>query len=216
MLITSFSMLEKGNISDSKTLSNDGLRVEYKNHYIVLDTLNSLNMSDSLVEQLTGIKKFDMIVPRGMDTLGIDYFKYKKTMARLESGGCKNPYTVVNRFGYTGKYQFGMKLARKLLNKPKLTRREFKRDPYLQEAAMDSLIVHNIKVLKNYGLDKYIGKTVNKVEINLEGMLAASHLVGPYAVKKFIKSGGIIVKRDGNKTPLTKYMKELNKEEGVT
>lgn len=157
-----------------------------------------------------------------IDKLLYEEFKYK--MAHLETGNLNNPYQVVNRYGYTGKYQFGMSTLRGLIRTGYLNAsfsdlRHFKNDSTLQEKAMDALITHNKDVLKRYKLYKYIGKRIGGVKITLEGMLAGAHLVGPYAVKHFIISGGslssvkvngvMVRKIDGNGVSVKEYMKKF-------
>jgi len=142
-----------------------------------------------------------------------DYDLYRTRMAVLESS---SSYTALNQFGYLGMYQFGRSTLKglrrsgylKISNREMITK-NFLSNPELQERAMKALTDHNIKVLTRYGLMKYIGSEVKGVEVTLSGMLAASHLVGPNAVKKLIKSNGIINKADGNGTTALKYLNEF-------
>lgn len=151
----------------------------------------------------------------------LGYTDFMKEMAHLESGGIIDPYKVVNRYGYMGKYQFSKRTLIGLMKTGylKTTRKEinnFTNSPELQERAMQALIKHNTDILKRYGLFQYIGKTIGGVKITLEGMLAASHLLGPYAVKHYILSGGsmrsvkvkgvLVTKYDGNGTSIKDYM----------
>jgi hypothetical protein len=141
---------------------------------------------------------------------------FKSKMAELETGNLKNAYTVVNRYGYSGKYQFGQSTLKGLVKKGDLKVsldsikiEVFTSSPELQEKAMDALITHNTRVLKNYNLSRFIGKRINGVEITLEGMLAAAHLRGPNAVRLFVESGGKINKVDGNGTSVYDYIKQF-------
>lgn len=128
---------------------------------------------------------------------------FKEKIAFLESSG---NYSIVNQFGYLGKYQFskrtlaGLGFSLKDINR-------FILDRNLQEKAMDKLIIHNLSILENYGLMQYLGKQVYGVKITVEGMLAGAHLLGPYAVKRFINYGE--VGRDGNGTTIVKYLNEF-------
>jgi len=161
-------------------------------------------------------------MPRSVTDINIGVFK--KKMAKLESGGILRPYQAVNRFGYTGKYQFGRKTLRGLvrtgdLKATKKELRSFKHNQALQERAMDALVEHNRRILLNYGLFGYIGTQVNGISVTMEGMLAAAHLLGPYAVKHYLKNGGslktvkyrgiTIRKYDGNGTSLEVYLKHF-------
>jgi hypothetical protein len=139
--------------------------------------------------------------------------RYFAKMAKLESGGSKDPYNVVNKYGYMGKYQFGKKTLKGLfkngLIKKDYTPSEFIGNPNAQEEAMEALTTHNIEILRNYKLLDSVGKTIDGVEITLDGMLAASHLRGPNAVRLFIRSNGETNLTDGNGTSVKDYMKKF-------
>lgn len=167
-----------------------------------------------------------LLPPPKPKKLGINYDKFIETLSFLESGQIENPYQVVNRYGYMGKFQFHWRTIRGLVRKGylsneyiKMTTKQFLNQPDKQHEAFDALIKHNQEVLRNYGLYEYIGKEIKGIKITEEGLLAASHLVGPYAVKDFVKTGGSmrtvwvkgkrIKKYDGNGTPLTLYLKEF-------
>ena len=137
------------------------------------------------------------------------YFMAK--MALLES---LDNYTIVNRYGYIGKYQFSVRTLRGLkrsgyLNVSNEDIKHFRYRPEIQEQAMRALIRHNLHYLKRSNMLKYIGKEIGGVKITMRGMLAASHLVGPYGAKQFILSGGRINKKDANGTSVRDYMKEF-------
>lgn len=151
--------------------------------------------------------------------------KVKRVLARLESGGVDNPYAAVNRYGYLGKYQFSKRTLTRLINLGYLdmTKDElsnFLASPALQERAMNALLIHNKEIIKRYGLYKYIGEKINGITITLEGMLAGAHLVGPYAVKHYVKTGGSLAtvnvngvkvkKFDGNGTSVEHYIKQFS------
>ena len=142
-----------------------------------------------------------------------NYKSYEYKMAVLESS---DSYKALNRFGYMGRYQFGKSTLKglrrsgylKISNKEMRTK-NFLNNPELQDRAMLALTNHNTQVLDNYGLMQYIGKEVGGVKITLQGMLAASHLLGPYAVKRFIKTDGRVNKHDGNGTTAKDYMQKF-------
>jgi hypothetical protein len=149
--------------------------------------------------------------------------KFKRKLAFLESGG---NYNAVNRYGYIGKYQFSKKTLKGLiktgyLNLSPEELHRFKHYPKAQERAIDALISHNKEILLNkYHLKKYVGETVGGVKITLDGMLAGAHLLGPYAVKHYlitggslnpVKVGGVLVRKvDGNGTSIKTYMKKFS------
>ena len=115
-----------------------------------------------------------------------------------------NNYTVVNEFGYMGKYQFGNQTLKGL--GIEVSKTDFINDPALQEKAMLLLLTHNKKKLKRY-IKKYEGTIVHGVYITESGILAAAHLAGQGNVRKFLRNGFEF--KDGNGTKMTAYMKQF-------
>ena len=56
---------------------------------------------------------------------------------------------------------------------------------------------------------EYEGKTINGIKLTRSGMLAAAHLVGPGGLKKYIRSGGKNIPKDGNDTSIETYLKKF-------
>ena len=112
-----------------------------------------------------------------------------------------NRYTVVNKWGYMGKYQFGKRTLKNLGYD--VSRKEFLNSPHLQEMAMLDLLLHNKKILQSY-IDTYEGEIIHGTEITESGILAAAHLGGPGNVKRYFKKGKQF--KDGNGTKLTSYL----------
>lgn len=134
---------------------------------------------------------------------------YKIKMAKLESN---NNYRITNRYGYMGKYQFGKKTLKGLIRNGYLKVNnidDFLYDNELQERAMDALIICNLDYITRNKLTSYIGKEIGGVTISLTGLLAGAHLVGPYAVKRYLKTNGRVVKKDANGTSVKDYMREV-------
>jgi hypothetical protein len=135
----------------------------------------------------------------------VKVWEYKKVIAKLETGNAKNPYIIVNQYGYMGKYQFGNRTLNHLKKIGALKYEgNFIGNPKAQEAAMDALTKRNRLVMKRMGLYRYIGKQVNGVYITEEGLLAGAHLLGAGNVKKFILDGKYSY--DGNGTNIKKYI----------
>lgn len=66
--------------------------------------------------------------------------------------------------------------------------------------------------MKRYKLQLHIGKTIKGIEITESGIIAAAHLKGFGSAKhpgviQFLKTDGEIDPKDGNKTPVSKYMR---------
>lgn len=145
------------------------------------------------------------------DTIKIDKEtrQYIDTIGFRESSG---DWTKINQLGYIGKYQFGgLALEDVGLDKTKLNSKNFKKNPLIwsekeQDHAMIKLLRNNVKYLGNY-LTEYTGKTINGIELTKSGLLAASHLVGAKKVKKYLKSNGKYIPKDGNNTSVEEYLK---------
>lgn len=128
--------------------------------------------------------------------------QFLEAIGHRESG---NRYTIVNKYGYMGKYQFGKSTLRGLGFK--VTQDEFLNSPYIQEKAMQALLEHNYKKLQKQ-IEKYCGKTINGVYITESGILAAAHLAGQGNVKKFFRRGYEF--KDGFGTKMTTYMTQFS------
>lgn len=128
-----------------------------------------------------------------------DHKSFLKKMGHYESS---NDYSKVNRWGYMGKYQFHQETLRALdIN---VSKQKFLSSPTLQEEAMTKLLTDNKKTLRRY-IRKYDGEIVHGVYITESGILAAAHLGGAGNVINWFKHGKNF--KDGNGTPITKYMK---------
>ena len=158
-------------------------------------------------------KKVQVIVPK-VETPKIDinlkdHTAFLKSIGNFESG---NRYGISNRWGYMGRYQFHLSTLKSI--GIKTTRKEFLSSPTLQEDAMKRLLKSNKKTLRRY-IRKYDNKIVHGVYVTESGILAAAHLGGAGNVIKWFKKGEVF--KDGNGTPITRYMKvfsgyELNLE----
>jgi len=192
LLILMFNVTNSNNYGKKYTYIHDS---SGRVHGICIDK-GGVKLPDSIIYELTGQqRKYGVLVKTK---------KYIDHIAWLESRG---NYSVTNQFGYLGKYQFGIKTLKGLgyTNKEIKT---FINNKELQEEAMLKLIDHNMRILKKYGLMKYVGYNVNGVNVTVEGMLAGSHLLGPYAVKQFIEQGKIGA--DANGTTIVTYMKQFS------
>ena len=119
-----------------------------------------------------------------------------------ESG---NRYDIVNSYGYMGKYQFGKSTLKGLGFD--ITRDEFINSPYIQEKAMQKLLLHNRKKLRKF-IEQYEGEILHGVLITESGVLAAAHLAGAGNVRKFFRKGYEF--KDGFGTKMTSYMTQFS------
>ena len=131
---------------------------------------------------------------------GKTFVGFKEALAYRESRG---NYTIVNRFGYMGKYQFGKRALRfygvtdtqQFLNSPE------------QQEQVFVLSLQRTKWFLRKEIKKYVGKTINGIHITESGILAAAHLAGESSVKKFFKHQGGYNFADGNGVTLQHYLK---------
>lgn len=131
---------------------------------------------------------------------GRTFVGYKENLAFKESQG---QYKLVNRYGFMGKYQFGTSALQSI---GITDRTSFLKDPVLQEKAFSALCAKNKWLLRDE-IMAYEGKIVGGVRITESGMLAAAHLVGAGAVKKYLRSDGKRRIVDGFGTSLRSYLK---------
>ena len=135
--------------------------------------------------------------------LGRSFIGFKEALAFKESSG---NYFVTNHFGYLGKYQFGASTL-KLLGV--YNKSLFLSNPKLQEKAFIANIARNKWILRRE-IKKYVGKTFNGILITESGILAAAHLGGAGNVKKYLRSGGAHVFKDGNNISIEYYLKKFS------
>ena len=163
------------------------------------------------------------------------YELYLQAVADHESYG--GDYTVVNQYGYLGKYQMGEAAlseagfyiednldydnqyegtwSEKAMRLGVNSRDDFLNNPEAQEAAIRALNIKQWRYIEYYGLDDYIGTTVDGVEVTASGLLAAVHLVGAGGVlqlfggKKILRENNDGIPIDGNGTPVTKYLQDM-------
>jgi len=138
----------------------------------------------------------------------MEYERFITDLGRRESG---NNWKCINRFGFFGEWQFAESTVQ-FLGFKQVTLKKFRSNPEtfppeLQEKALESLIKVNNYLLRDY--EHYIGKTIAGVTVTKSGMIAAAHLGGATSVKKFLKSGGHLDRKDALGTAVSNYMKKF-------
>lgn len=128
----------------------------------------------------------------------IELERFLNDIAFKESG---NDYTIVNKYGYLGKYQFSMKTLRGLGYQ--ISKTDFLNNPFVQDTAMIDLLKYNKSALQKY-INKWDGKIYNGNQITESGILAAAHLGGAGSVRKYFKEG--INKKDSFGTSIDDYI----------
>ncbi len=135
--------------------------------------------------------------------LGNTYFGFKEALGFKESQG---DYSVVNPFGYMGKYQFSASTLEMI---GIYDASDFLTDTRLQEAAFDAYTARNKWILRR-DIKRYVGKKINGVRVTESGILAAAHLAGAGNVKKYLRSGGAHAFSDAFGTTIGYYLKKFS------
>lgn len=130
------------------------------------------------------------------------YLGFKEAVGFKESRG---DYQIINQFGYMGKYQFGIGTLHLI---GIYDADAFLNNPELQEAAFYANASRNKWILRK-DITRFVGKTMNGVEITESGILAAAHLAGPGSVKKFLRSGGVQGFSDAFGTSIKYYLNKF-------
>jgi len=133
---------------------------------------------------------------------------FKEQMKKSESSG---NYEVVNDEGFMGAYQFGDDRLTdfKSANNTNFTQAEFLNSPELQDKVFEWHVKDYKKRIKKAGLDSYIGKTINGVEVTEDGLVAVAHLGGFGGMRQFLKSNGKDDEADSNGTSMTEYLRKF-------
>lgn len=142
-------------------------------------------------------------VPIISPQLGKTYLGFREAVGFKESGG---RYSTINKYGYLGKYQFGKGTLDLIGIKDT---EEFINSPELQEAAFYANASRNKWILIR-DINRFVGKTINGVEVTESGILAAAHLAGPGSVKKYLRSWGAQAFSDAFGTSIKNYMKRFS------
>lgn len=123
---------------------------------------------------------------------------FASSLSRTESGG---NYGAQNKFGYTGKYQFGQGRLDDYnrASGQHFTTSDLLKSPDLQEQVFSWHVSDIDKFIKANGLDKS--------GLSLNSMRAVAHLGGKGGLLKFVRSGGQYNPADANGTSLSDYAK---------
>lgn len=134
-----------------------------------------------------------------------NYKKWKADLQGIESNDWSNPYEARRQNSqYWGKYQIGEN-ARRDIGLSDISWEQWKNNPDLQEAALKMWIEILYKNLKDE-IRLYDGKFLNGWAITESGIIAMAHNVGPEPVRKFLKSDGKIVPKDGSGKDATRFL----------
>lgn len=128
-----------------------------------------------------------------------DFNGFKESLAFKESGG---RYSIINKFGYLGKYQFNLNT----LKMYKITDiNKFISSPILQEKIFLINVNRNKWILRK-DINWFVGTFINGIEVTESGIIAAAHLSGAGNVKKYLRANGDFNKKDAFGTSISAYM----------
>ena len=142
-------------------------------------------------------------------------YVFMDSMAMRESN---NTPTVVNRYGYLGKYQFGPKTLWDLGRRFQVTKDEFLGNVALQDNAMKQYLKDNRTTIRDLVI-QYDGRWYNGIYITESGLLAGAHLVGPHGLRAYFdpsyrirRNGREIRPRtfDGNGIGVREYISQFS------
>ncbi len=173
-----------------------------KNELLVSGTNNSKKDQAEILYH-TVLRESDIVYKEEFSLfLGKSYFGFKEALGFKESQG---RYSVINPYGYMGKYQFG----RGTLNLLGVyNTSSFINNPSIQEKAFEANLSRNKWVLRR-DIKRFSGKVIGGVKVTESGILAAAHLGGPGSVKKFLRSYGKNVFSDAFGSSVRHYMKKF-------
>lgn len=135
--------------------------------------------------------------------LGKSYVGFKEALGFKESRG---DYSIVNIYGYMGKYQFGKGTLELIGIKDS---KDFINNTYMQEQAFSANTSRNKWILRR-DIRRFEGAYVGGIKITESGILAAAHLAGPGNVKKYLRSGGELEFNDAFGTSIKYYLKKFS------
>ena len=153
-------------------------------------------------------------------------FEFRERLGWFESRG---DYTIVNRYGYLGKYQMGecalIDTGFYFEDDTGCLRQDwigpwsgahgvdsvaaYLSSPEAQDRAVQGLINQNWREMRRRGLDIYVGQRVAGVHVTIAGMLAGAHLGGVGGVERFLGSRGASDPSDAFGTSISSYMERF-------
>lgn len=145
--------------------------------------------------------------------------EFYRILAQKETGGYKNPYAVVNKQGYMGKYQMGKYALHdvgyynvhtgKWTGKDGIKSQEdFLKNSQVQEKAIRDYMKKQWEYTSD--IHDQVGEVIGNDVLTPSAILAGAHLVGQDKMRAYVKSGGKgKIPEDGNKVPVTEYIRKM-------
>ncbi len=127
------------------------------------------------------------------------YDAFRNAIGQRESG---DNYGIVNKYGYMGRYQFGLSTLRSLGYQG--TKKEFISNHSLHDQYFDMLVQSNAKIVNPY-LSKVQARLSNAT---ISGLIAGAHLLGAGGIKKYANTG--VDGTDANGTHISSYITQFS------
>ena len=155
---------------------------------------------------------------------------YQDFLTALGQNELGNNYAFVSSLGYLGRYQFGEEAlkATGFYNGDATSaidfvgswsplaatfgvfdKAEFLSSPAAQDAAAAAWFVKIGADIDGLDLGRFAGQSIDGINITTSGLLAGAHLVGVWALRDFLQSGGSIDTTDGYGTPVSQYVQRF-------
>ena len=155
------------------------------------------------------------------------YDDFFRALGQNESG---NNYSFVSSLGYLGRFQFGEEALQAIgfYNGDPTTaidfvgswtskanglgvydKSGFLNSPTAQDAATRAWFSKVNDDASALGLKSYLGQWIGGSQVTESGLIAGGHLVGVYALKSFLESGGRVDTVDGYNTPVSEYVRRF-------
>jgi len=133
------------------------------------------------------------------------YEDFRNALGDRESS---NNYTIVNSYGYMGRYQFGQSTLASLYNKYNLpnwqSRSYFLAHPEIQDQYFDALVQENAAVAAPLLME---AKSRYGDQITLSGLVAAAHLKGAGGMRSYVHGND---NADANGTYTSDYAEQFS------
>lgn len=145
---------------------------------------------------------------------------FLSAIGKMESN---NKYDIINKYGYMGRYQFGITTLKGLnidtllvsdadsiyTNTDSIIKTRFIKDTLIQEIAMHRYLKYNKRHLTDY-ISQYDKTYIDSIYVTTSGILAAAHLSGSTNVKRFFDSMGEKNCEDAFGTSIKDYLKNFS------
>ena len=156
------------------------------------------------------------------------YSDFLSALGQNESG---NNYAFTSSLGYLGRFQFGEEALQTIgfyagdgnpgaidfsggwtsfaNSFGVYDKASFLATAAAQDAAGQAWFAKIYQDVQGLGLDKYIGQTVGGVAVSPSGLVAGAHLVGVWALKSYLETGGAVNTPDGYGTLVSQYVQKF-------